>query len=516
MSHANVGMKVYASNLSDIRQRKSEKKFRANRMVGLDSDESLRSNISDITMEVEIKTDEETESDGEHTQRLIPSPIDHQCINDDAKKSVTRDTQFRQFRDENVWSISIQMFVPFLLAGFGMVAASMLLDVVQHWPVYQTVSEVYILVPALLGLKGNLEMTLASRFSTHANLGHMDTKKQQWTLIVGNLALIQCQATVVGLLASLAAIILGWIPEAQFDIYHALLLCASALVTASIASFLLSLVMVAVILLSKQINIDPDNIATPIAASLGDLTTLMLLSGIASLLFKATEYAQWIAPVLIIFHVIVTPLWYYIAAKNPFTKEILDYGWAPVICAMLISSMGGLILDYTVSNYKGIAVFQLVINGVGGNLAAVQASRISTSLHKDCRFNNQETPVVRFNPFYVFCTKGGHARTARVLLTMVIPGHLIFSYTISYLQAGHTSFTPIFLIVYLTAALVQVVLLLYITQLMVVWMWIRGMDPDSSAIPYLTAAGDLIGTALLGIAFHLLYAIGDGDSDVGD
>lgn len=131
MSHANVGMKVYASNLSDIRQRKSEKKFRVNRMVGLDSDESLRSNISDITMEVEIKTDEETESDGEHTQRLIPSPIDHQCINDNAKKSVTQDTQFRQFRDENVWTISIQMFVPFLLAGFGMVAASMLLDVVQ-------------------------------------------------------------------------------------------------------------------------------------------------------------------------------------------------------------------------------------------------------------------------------------------------------------------------------------------------------------------------------------------------
>lgn len=51
---------------------------------------------------------------------------------------------------------------------------------------------------------------------------------------------------------------------------------------------------------------------------------------------------------------------------------------------------------------------------------------------------------------------------------------------------------------------------------MVVWMWTRGMDPDSSAIPYLTAAGDLIGTALLGIAFHILYAIGDGDSDVGD
>lgn len=130
-------------------------------------------------------------------------------------------------------------------------------------------------------------MTLASRLSTHANLGHMDTINQQTTLIIGNLALIQCQAMVVGLLASLAAVILGWIPEAQFDIHHGLLLCASALVTASVASFLLGLIMVAVILLSRRMNINPDNVATPIAASLGDLTTLALLSWIASLLYNA-------------------------------------------------------------------------------------------------------------------------------------------------------------------------------------------------------------------------------------
>lgn len=48
-----------------------------------------------------------------------------------------------------------------------------------------------ILVPALLGLKGNLEMTLASRLSTQANLGNMDAPKQQWSMIVGNLVLIQ-------------------------------------------------------------------------------------------------------------------------------------------------------------------------------------------------------------------------------------------------------------------------------------------------------------------------------------
>lgn len=38
--------------------------------------------------------------------------------------------------------------------------------VFQHWEVFKEISEVFILVPALLGLKGNLEMTLASRLST--------------------------------------------------------------------------------------------------------------------------------------------------------------------------------------------------------------------------------------------------------------------------------------------------------------------------------------------------------------
>lgn len=511
MSH--VTLRKRDIRKDNARRERVKDNFTFQKMVGLGSEELLGSDVADITMELEMNSDDESEEGDK--QRLIQSPVKKEIVKNHRKVLPVPDVEATT-EDENVWSISIQMFIPFLLAGFGMVTASLLLDVVQHWPVYQVVSEVYILVPALLGLKGNLEMTLASRLSTQANLGHMDTKKQQWTLIVGNLALIQCQAMVVGLLASLAAVILGWVPEAHFDMHHGLLLCASALVTASVASFFLGLVMVAVILFSRHMKINPDNVATPIAASLGDLTTLALLSWIASILYHSIDNAPWVAPTLIFFCIVATPIWGYVAAKNPFTKEVLDYGWTPVISAMLISSLGGLILDYTISSYKGIAVFQLVINGVGGNLVAVQASRISTSLHKDFRAGSQNVPTICISPFHAFFAKGGHARTARVLLMMVIPGHLIFSYTISYLQAGHTSFTPIFIVVYLTAALLQVILLLYIAQLMVVWMWTRGMDPDSSAIPYLTAAGDLIGTALLGIAFHILYAIGDGDSDVGD
>ena len=50
---------------------------------------------------------------------------------------------------------------------------------------------------------------------------------------------LQCQAIVVGFCASIAAVLMGWIPEGKFDIFHGLLISASAVLTASIASFVL-------------------------------------------------------------------------------------------------------------------------------------------------------------------------------------------------------------------------------------------------------------------------------------
>ncbi|XP_053611042.1 solute carrier family 41 member 1-like [Plodia interpunctella] len=401
-----------------------------------------------------------------------------------------------KYNKENAWIAGVQMFISFLVAGFGMVAASLLLDFVQHWPVFKEVSEVYILVPALLGLKGNLEMTLASRLSTHAHLGHLDTHLGE--LVFGNLCLIQCQAVLVGFLAAMAAVAMGWIPYGEFDIHHAMLLCASSILTASLASFVLGLIMIGVVVISKMMNINPDNIATPIAASLGDLTTLALLSWIASLLYNLLGTSIVLSSVIVIIGAALVPVCGYIAWKNQFTRQALDEGWVPVVSAMVISSAGGLILDYTVSRYKGVAVFQLVINGIGGNMVAVHASRLSTSLHT----GQKESSVL--------------SKTTKLLLVMVIPGQLIFLYTIGFLRAGHTSLTVVFILVYMAAALTQVFLLLTISYYLVMWMWKLGMDPDNSAIPYLTALGDLLGTALLGLAFVILDLIGDKDADLGD
>lgn len=51
---------------------------------------------------------------------------------------------------------------------------------------------------------------------------------------------------------------------------------------------------------------------------------------------------------------------------------------------------------------------------------------------------------------------GVHSTTARVLMLMVIPGHLVFTYGIRFFNAGHTSVTAMFLTFYLLAAVIQV------------------------------------------------------------
>lgn len=415
--------------------------------------------------------------------------------------------------------MALQILVPFLLAGFGTVSAGMVLDIVQHWEVFKNVTEVFILVPALLGLKGNLEMTLASRLSTAVNVGKMDSPIEKWNLIIGNLALKQVQATVVGFLAAVAAIILGWIPEGKYYLSHSILLCSSSVATAFIASLLQGIIMVGVIVGSKKTGINPDNVATPIAASFGDLITLAILAWISQGLYSCLETYYYISPLVCAFFLALTPIWIIIAAKHPATRTVLHSGWEPVITAMVISSIGGLILDTTVSdpNLVGIVVYTPVINGIGGNLVAIQASRISTYLHlHSIPGELPEEPRGCSYPFRTFFGSGVNNKSAQVLLLFVVPGHLIFLYTIHLMKSGHTSLTVVFVVVYLLAAVLQVFTLLWIADWMVHRFWRKGKDPDSFSIPYLTALGDLLGTALLALSFHFLWLIGDRDGDVGD
>ncbi len=69
----------------------------------------------------------------------------------------------------------------------------------------------------------------------------MDKKSELKNMIIGNIILIQLQAIVVGFLASIVSIAMGWVPQGHFNIRHALVLCSSSVSTASITSLALGM-----------------------------------------------------------------------------------------------------------------------------------------------------------------------------------------------------------------------------------------------------------------------------------
>ena len=72
---------------------------------------------------------------------------------------------------------------------------------------FYTASVIYLML-----FIGNLEMTLASRLSTEANLGLLDEWSEAQNIGKANLALVQIQGIVVGGLAAIFALISNWLP----------------------------------------------------------------------------------------------------------------------------------------------------------------------------------------------------------------------------------------------------------------------------------------------------------------
>merc|ERR1712223_2331234 len=357
-----------------------------------------------------------------------------------------------------------------------------------------------------------------------ANMGHLDDTKVALSTIIGNLILVQCQGIVVGFLASLCGLAMGWLPKGEGNYEQLLLLCASSIVTASLASFVLAVVMVVVITFARKFRCNPDNIATPIAASLGDVVTLGLLAWISDVLFDDYNDGGYKAQVIIGGYFLGLPGFMALAYNNEHVAEVLRVGWTPVLMAMLIASGGGFVLEMAVEHFEGVTLFAPVMNGSGGDLVGIQASRMTTYLNKVTNsllgtFPDDDSKICR-DPCSTLCgdippfrkcqgnNKIPHAMPARVLLCLLFPGHILFIFIIFTVKILST---PSFLFVffYLIAATLQVAILLYLCNVLVYWMWSRGTDPDNAAIPYLTAIGDLIGTSLLALAFLILENIGD-------
>ncbi|KAJ3387848.1 hypothetical protein HDU84_000452 [Entophlyctis sp. JEL0112] len=369
-----------------------------------------------------------------------------------------------------------------LLSLGGLILTGALLNALQKWEVFVRIPQLFILVPTLLGLKGNLEMNLASRLSTASNVGLLDKPISRWQLVLGNMALVQ-----VGVHCLFRE------PIIKIDAKETALICASGILTASVASLFLGNVMSGTVVVCRILGVDPDNIATPVAASLGDLITLLLLAGLSSLLNKFIDTSFCV--LLIVFILCLLPMWVFVVLRNTHVKDVLMTGWSSLFTAMMISSVGGIVLGNFLDQFRGLAVVVPVMNGICGNLACIYASKISTELH--------EMPLGKL-PSRLETLSSMRYAIPTALFLINIPAQITFLFLVQVFRIGEIPITLWFLTVYLSASGVLVVLLLRLTAWLALELWRRGLDPDNYIFSLVTAVGDVAGTILVVEGFRII------------
>ncbi|XP_045780118.1 solute carrier family 41 member 1-like isoform X1 [Maniola jurtina] len=458
-------------------------------------------------------SDEIGSPDSGYTMASINSNGDLKSPGDPPDKKITDADAEKQplsgKKEERWWNTLMQVAVPFFIAGCGTIGAGLVLGSIRNWEVFLKVNAIFVLVPSLSGLKGNLDMCLASRLSTQANLGNMTSSREVISMVVGNISLVQVQAIVAATVVAIFAVTVNTIADRAFNGSYVLLLIASAVFTATTTCFVLDFVMVMVIFGSQKFKVNPDNVATPLAASIGDIVSNSVLAVTAQYMFEQIQISLWQPIALLCVYYSLLPIWVFIVWRNKYTKTVLTTGWTPVISALFISGVGGIVLDQAVDQFPGYEVFQPIVNGIGGNLVCVQSSRLATHLHQTAIPGElpENTRLIEW-PWKTLFYGTTAAKVARMLLILALCGQIVFMFVADFIFQGLVTIQVAFGITYVACSLVQVMVLLYLAYILIHFMWKKKKDPDNAAIPYLTSLGDLLGSVFLGLAFLILSLFG--------
>lgn len=271
----------------------------------------------------------------------------------------------------------LQVFIPFLLSGFGNVAAGLFLNYAQTWRVFRENTIFYMLLATVMAFKTNLEATLAARLSTCSNMGTIKSPKEKFRAFLGNLALLQTQSVIFGCMAGLLVVGINVLQVGQFDFFLGVRVLATGMTSICVNEIISSIIIMAVVVASEKANVNPDNVSTLIAAMLGDFSSVFFVSITAALFHTIATYT-WLYYTLILTLICLLPMFIYVANGNPFTRGMFIETHIPLAMAVSVATMSGLVFDHAVEAFARIAIYQAVVNGVSVNLMAVQTSRIST------------------------------------------------------------------------------------------------------------------------------------------
>jgi mgtE-like transporter len=350
-----------------------------------------------------------------------------------------------------------------------------------------------VLVPAAIGMRGNIFGALGSRLGTAIHAGTYRLSRRADTLVgqnlVASLALSLSISLVLAVLAK--AIAVGFNLQNTISVADFVVISVVGAVLSSIVVLALT---VGVASLSAKRGYDLDNVAGPIVTAAGDMITLPAL-------FLATFLVgvPWVTPVVAALCTVagIVSLVLSLRAKLPILRRIVRESIPVLMLAGTVDIIAGLTIEKRFSSFLAFPALLVLVPPFledSGSLGAILSARVATKLHlgtldpsrKSLRAISEDVLLVYVYAVPVFFFLGISANIASAIAGLAGPGvpELI---GVSML-AGAFATTFAVLIGYYSALAA----------------YRLGLDPDSHGIPIVTSSLDLLGALSLILAIVLL------------
>ena len=343
-----------------------------------------------------------------------------------------------------------------------------------------------VLVPAAIGLRGNVFSALGSRLSTAVHSGELTLTRRRGTVLVENVigALLLTSGLSLALALGawlLARAVLAENPIALVD-----------LATISIAGGLLASVVVLAVTLglagmAARRGWDLDNLVAPVVSTLGDVLTLPALWLATHLIGRGTavEVLGW----LLVLATIAVSL-YGLLTRRELLRTVCRQSWPVLVGAGALSLVAGLVMEGRLEELVDAPALLILVPAFvssAGALGGVLSARVGTGLHLGTRRaglvpdratrEDLATIAALAVPVMVYNAVGARAVAGLVgPAAPALPGLLA---TTLVAGAGVVAFA--FTVAYVSG----------------IGAFRLRLDPDTYGIPVVTSSVDLVGVALL-------------------
>jgi mgtE-like transporter len=377
----------------------------------------------------------------------------------------------------------VQGFVALVISGFGSLIAGVALGAITG--TLEALPGLMVMVPAAIGMRGNIFGALASRLGTSIHTGlYRPTRERQGVLYQNVFAV-----TVLTLSVSL---LLGILAEAFSEVFGVESISMLDFVVISMIGGVLSSVVVGAftILLSRvafRRGWDLDSVAAPLVTAMGDMVTLPSL-------FVATTVVgiRWVTPALAGIAIGVTLAITIRAFMTDLAtaKRILRESLPVLALAGSVDILAGLVIESRLDRFLVFPALLVLIPPFlenAGALGGILSSRLASKLHLGALSPRGrpepaailDASIVVLFAFVTFLLTGIAADLAAAVVGLATPG-------------------PLRVIgVSLVAGLIATAAAIVVAYYAAIATYRLGMDPDNHGIPLITSSMDFIGVIAL-------------------